>query len=42
MVGKSESRVYDELLVMIESGEIKPGGQMPSEHELVQQFVSPG
>lgn len=38
MVGKSESRVYDELLVMIESGEIKPGGQMPSEHELVQQF----
>ncbi|MEK4566420.1 GntR family transcriptional regulator [Alkalihalobacillus sp. FSL R5-0424] len=41
MVGKSESRVYDELLVMIESGEIKPGGQMPSEHELVQQFGVP-
>ncbi|WYP26008.1 GntR family transcriptional regulator [Alkalihalobacillus sp. FSL W8-0930] len=41
MVGKSESRVYDELLVMIESGNIKPGGQMPSEHELVQQFAVP-
>ncbi|MEY8752355.1 GntR family transcriptional regulator [Alkalicoccobacillus gibsonii] len=41
MQGKSESRMYDELLVMIESGEIKPRGQMPSEHELVQQFGVP-
>ncbi|MFK3936183.1 GntR family transcriptional regulator [Alkalihalobacillus sp. NPDC078783] len=41
MHGKSESRMYDELLVMIESGDIKPGGQMPSEHELVQQFGVP-